>query len=202
MLRSLVGSEMCIRDRFKGYSPQEWQRDKETLNTPFPNLPYLKKGDVVVAESEAVMIHAALLANRPDLLGRNAKEKIVVATSRGVCIDVQEELFKLFFNPNWEAEQPKTIEKITPKLVGLEKLVGTKKFILGENPLLSDFLLYQILLFLSRMQQAPLAPYPNLQNYFRNFDNLPEIQAYHQTDAYRNLSFFGQAPYRLSLIHI
>jgi hypothetical protein len=38
--------------------------------TPFPNLPYLKKGDLVVTESQAIIAFICYESGRYDLLGK------------------------------------------------------------------------------------------------------------------------------------
>ena len=44
-------------------------KDKLSLKTEFPNLPYLLDGDLVVSESEAIFVHLIVKANKPELMG-------------------------------------------------------------------------------------------------------------------------------------
>ena len=48
-----------------------FKNNKDSLNTPFPNLPYLKDGDQIVTESEAIIVYVILKAGKDELLGRN-----------------------------------------------------------------------------------------------------------------------------------
>ena len=54
-------------------NPDDWfQKDKPAIAklTPFPNLPYIKKGDEVITESWAIMTYLCYETGRYDLLGK------------------------------------------------------------------------------------------------------------------------------------
>ena len=55
-------------------------------------LPYLKDGDKLIAESDAIMVHLCHKAGKLELLGRNADEQVLLATILGVLKD---------FHPNY-----------------------------------------------------------------------------------------------------
>ena len=50
-------------------------------------LPYLLDGDKVITESDAIMVHLCHRAGRPELMGRNADEQVLLATVLGVLKD-------------------------------------------------------------------------------------------------------------------
>eukprot|EP01017_Pseudomicrothorax_dubius_P038040 TRINITY_DN5647_c0_g1_i1.p1 TRINITY_DN5647_c0_g1~~TRINITY_DN5647_c0_g1_i1.p1 ORF type:complete len:279 (-),score=84.96 TRINITY_DN5647_c0_g1_i1:60-896(-) len=183
---------------FKGYTnPADWQADKAVLKHLFPNVPYIKTGETVMCETDAIVIQVCALANREELLGRNNQELVQGAAVRGVVKDILNDLFGLYFNPNWQTEQAKVLEKCAGRLKRLEKFAAGKKFILGNDLVLADFFLYQILYFLSKMGETILSPYPNLLNFMRNFEAIPEIRAYHESDEFRNKPIFTPgAPYK------
>eukprot|EP01017_Pseudomicrothorax_dubius_P027675 TRINITY_DN3223_c0_g2_i1.p1 TRINITY_DN3223_c0_g2~~TRINITY_DN3223_c0_g2_i1.p1 ORF type:complete len:184 (+),score=33.60 TRINITY_DN3223_c0_g2_i1:63-614(+) len=145
-----------IEFEVKGYADfQEWQVDKATMTNLFPNLPYMRIGDTVLSESDAIAIQIVALANREELLGRNFEELVLNSTVKGVVKDIQKELYGLFMNPNWETEQPKFLEKLGPKLQRLDKFATGKKFILGDDLVIADFLLCHILYGIGKMVNSP-----------------------------------------------
>ena len=66
----------------------EWfNKVKPTLDNPFINLPYLKDGDKIISESEAILIYVILKAKRDDLLGRTNEQRVDIAQVRGAFAD-------------------------------------------------------------------------------------------------------------------
>ena len=50
-------------------------------------MPYLLDGDKVISESDAICVYLCHIANRKDLLGRNADEQVALYTALGVLKD-------------------------------------------------------------------------------------------------------------------
>lgn len=81
----------------------EWfVKTKPTLKNPFANLPYLKDGDTIIAESEAIIIYAILKANRGELLGRTNQQRVDIAQVRGAFGDLHGSYVKLVYGDNFE----------------------------------------------------------------------------------------------------
>ena len=56
-------------NEIKYSDPNQWfQTDKPSLNSPFPNIPYLIDGDLTITEHDAVVRYAARRF-RPEMLG-------------------------------------------------------------------------------------------------------------------------------------
>jgi glutathione S-transferase len=72
-------------DSESGYSRHEWLDVKETLGLPFPNLPWLKDGDLMLTHSVAIMRY---IARKHSLLGatpaEEAKADMVAMEVRGL----------------------------------------------------------------------------------------------------------------------
>ena len=68
---------------------KDWfEKDKKTLNTNFPNLPYILDGDRVITESEACALYLIYKAKRFELLGNNDEEILHISQVRGVLDDL------------------------------------------------------------------------------------------------------------------
>ena len=70
----LLCEYLSVKYELKAYTSQEdwFESDKPLLSmlTPFPNLPYLKKGELVVTESQAIIAFICYESGRYDLLGK------------------------------------------------------------------------------------------------------------------------------------
>ena len=168
----------------KVYSdPNEWfGKDKPSLNTDFPNLPYIKDGDKIVTESEACAMYLVQKSKRLDLLGSNVDEVVQITQLKGVLTDTMNGLFKVAFNP--EVDVQKGLEdNVTPKLTLLSKHLGNNEWLLGKLTLV-DFFLVQLLGLLA-LQGEYLTKFPNLAAILQRFRELPALKAYLESD--RNL---------------
>jgi glutathione S-transferase len=87
---------------------QWFQVDKPKLleKNPAINLPYLIDGDKVISESAAICVYICHRSNRLDLLGRNAEEQVLLATTYGVLKDFSPQYINLVYGeytePTWE----------------------------------------------------------------------------------------------------
>ena len=70
----LLCEYLSVKYELKEFTSREdwFELDKPLLAmlTPFPNLPYLKKGDLVVTESQAIIAFICYESGRFDLLGK------------------------------------------------------------------------------------------------------------------------------------
>lgn len=67
----------------------DWfKKEKPSINDPFINLPYLKDGEEIVSESEAILLHLIYKGKKKELLGKDEKQKIEVVKVRGAFNDM------------------------------------------------------------------------------------------------------------------
>eukprot|EP01016_Furgasonia_blochmanni_P046474 TRINITY_DN66_c0_g1_i3.p1 TRINITY_DN66_c0_g1~~TRINITY_DN66_c0_g1_i3.p1 ORF type:complete len:277 (-),score=95.76 TRINITY_DN66_c0_g1_i3:257-1087(-) len=170
----------------KKYSdPQEWfGKDKPALNHPFPNLPYIKDGDVAVAETVAVAQYVALRANREDLWGgKTPQDRVTFTTLRGVLTDAK----GLILSNNWNApdgiESGKKIseEKVFPILKKISAFLGTKDFLLGYVTY-ADCQLFDLINWVVATKPVMQETFQNLKDFQARFASLPQISAYLKSD--------------------
>jgi len=112
-------------------SPAEWfGADRDTLGFDFPNLPYFIDGDTKITETNALIVHTVLKADRPDLLGTRNIQKVKKAMLEGIWEDLWKDFTGLIFNKEFATIRDKTVtEKIHPRLEALQKFLGEKKLL-------------------------------------------------------------------------
>ena len=171
------------------YNPQsreEWATKKSTIGADFPNLPYLKDGDYVVTESQAIPAYLALKANRGDLLGEGIKEQTQIRTLDGVLQDIRIALFKAIFAPTDKKEETAKLfeqgSSVYNKLTQISEFLGTKDFLLGHLTLADFHLAFIIetvaLIALSFDVVSPLSTLVNLRTHWTRVSNLEGVKEF------------------------
>ena len=113
---------------------EKWQKEvkpKLIEKNPAITLPYLKDGDKLISESDAICIYICLKGDKPELLGRNADEQVWMATIHGVYKHFHPNFVRLVYGKYEKEEDFKkaTEEAVKNWEVYLKKLNG----ILGEK---------------------------------------------------------------------
>lgn len=167
-------------------SSDEWsKKDKLSLNTPFPNLPYIKDGDFILTESSAVIQYAALKTGNPDLLGKNKLDEIKVTQFAGVLKDQITKLFESTTLKDYENAKDKYFEqKIAPFSERLSKALGDKHYCMGYLTYVDFHLAYQSDLFL-RIHPKFVQKWTNLVGHRDRIWNNEGIQAYRKIKNYQ-----------------
>lgn len=162
----------------------EWfKKDKLSLNTNFPNLPYIKDGDFVLTESGAVIQYAALKTGNEELLGKTKLDEIRIAQFAGVLRD---QLLKLYevTGVKEEAERDKFFEeKIAPFTEKISKVLGDKSYCIGYLTYVDFPLAFQSDV-LMRMRPEYLKKWPNLVAHRDRIWNSEGVQAYRKSKTY------------------
>jgi glutathione S-transferase len=161
------------------YRGEEWNKDKETLKTDFPNLPYIIDGDSIMTESHALMHYLALKAGREELLGKNTDQKVEIQTILGVLQDIQVYSFTsirgdLPIKDSWE-------KQVIPRFEKISKHLGTKQFICGDLTI-ADFNLFMHCQMHLDLKPDIFDNMPNMKEYFARMSSIPEIAAYLASD--------------------
>eukprot|EP01016_Furgasonia_blochmanni_P006065 TRINITY_DN12419_c0_g1_i1.p1 TRINITY_DN12419_c0_g1~~TRINITY_DN12419_c0_g1_i1.p1 ORF type:complete len:180 (-),score=23.90 TRINITY_DN12419_c0_g1_i1:210-749(-) len=113
--------------------------DKNTLQTPFPNLPYLVLPDRIITESDTIMHWAAISSGRDELLGKGAVDTANVTGYRSVLADLLGNLVKAaFFEKSLELVIKAVNEKGIPVLTAFNKILEGKNFLIGDYITLAD----------------------------------------------------------------
>ena len=183
---------------------EEWIAIKSTLKTDFPNTPCLIQGDQFLTESDAILTEIAL-KYKPDLLGSTNEERVIIMQLIGVIRDVKNHFSNIIYNKDSTDEMlNKTYDdNILPIFQRLVKKLGSNKFLIGKISV-ADFLFVEFLNnFYAINSKRFFEKVPTLKEYFNNFNSLPELKDYLNSDLVKNtpivfairkpkgLNFFG-----------
>lgn len=165
----------------------EWfDVDKKTIDT-FPNLPYIKDGDTVVTESVAVIQYAAFKTGNTDLLGKNRMDSIKIYQCYGVIDDLNGAILKLAKDQEYDKVRDTTLkEKIVPYLKKLSAELGDKEYLLGYLTWV-DFVFFNALDLVNRMNSETLKEFSNLVKYHEKFYENENIRAFRKSEKYPRL---------------
>lgn len=164
--------------KVKEYYPESfpaWLEKKNLLakdpNCPFPNLPYFNDGEICTTESSACPVAICIKADRRELLGSLASDKVEVANLMGVCQDLFEFAMKLIKMPSQDALaelDSKVPSFLEPKLAGFTKALSDRAFFLHYVTLPDLYLayLYDIFQFISEALEIDslFEPFPALKS--------------------------------------
>ena len=175
---------------YKEENPQsfeEWGKQKSAMDFDFPNLPYLKDGDLKLTNSKVIFRYIAERSGDNSLLGNNPKERARIS----MFTDVLEELFTINFKTIGSDDALKTYQglldkTIVPFLTQLEKVASDDSFLLG-NLTVCDFKLYIAREIIGIWSDAlkiddPFNKCKKLLAVVDRFKQLPEIKKYLASD--------------------
>lgn len=120
-------------------SGEAWAQTAGTLaqsGLHFPNLPFVKDGDLYFSESQTIPIYLCRRAGRNDLVGGDdLTAQTRISEIMGVLGDVRTELIKAMFGDykTTVAEAVKDGSKIHRKLQFLAKFLGENDWFIGNN---------------------------------------------------------------------
>lgn len=171
--------------------PEAWAEKKATLNTSFPNLPFLEHDGFVLTESGAIPWYLAR-TNKPDLAGNNIQEETQILQIQGVLSDLKAEVFKAAFSPEYKTSlgTAAAAGKIPNKIAALSKQLGENVYLVGNHVTIADIFLAYHLYFIKNIYasadlESPLAAYPNLLAAEANFWALPQVAPHVASDAFK-----------------
>merc|ERR1712130_11731 len=147
--RLLLNYQTTEKFTFKDYtSPDAWQADKKILETPFPNIPYIKTEEHgVIPQSGAVI---RFLAEKCNLKG-DFSQQIQAEVVDGVLQDLWMAFIKLMFNKDATKEDKEAAhEKLLMFVAQISKQLKKHKFMAGDSITWVDFKALHFLDILSK----------------------------------------------------
>ncbi|OXA49673.1 glutathione S-transferase Mu 1 isoform X2 [Folsomia candida] len=161
---------------------EEWAQEKEHHGLDFPNLPYWKDGEVNMTESRAILKFLARTEGGGKLIPTDARSLVNAEMVEGLLWDVW---YGLIWRCYLDSEDMiNALARCPPKLEVLNKFLGNKKWVLGDQISYVDFMLYEILHQYSLYDPKYLSPCGALLKLKANFEELPAIKKYMASPEY------------------
>ncbi|VDO10737.1 unnamed protein product, partial [Rodentolepis nana] len=158
---------------------EQWFTNKYNLGFDFPNLPYLIDGDTRITQSHVITMY---LGKKHGLAGNGDSDLIKIAMAEGAIKDVRAGISKIALNPDYEKLRPGFMPTFCKGLEVLSKFLGDKKYLIGDKLCYADFVLYENLDVFEIFEPGCLDKFPNLKQFKMNFESLPKIKAYLQSE--------------------
>ena len=156
---------------------------------PAITLPYLVDGDKVIAESDAICVYICHKGNKPELVGRNCDEQVMLATLHGVYKDFHPMYVKLVYGKydeqnTFENALKEAIKSFEPYLKKLSGLLGNKEFFCGGMTWM-DFVMADFMQTLHLLSEEILKPFPSILDHQKRIWGLPELKNYFSSDKFK-----------------
>jgi len=173
--------EVDFEDKYYDFTPEMtkdyWYADREKLNLPLPNVPYLLDGPHKVTESRAIMKHLCR-TRKPELLGKTAEIQTKIDMVDNFIYDLLYTGFIPVVYRYTEELHNNFKETETLKLGFLTDFIKDNKWMTGNDLTYVDFFVYEVLYQLTVFNSKALDKFPKLQAYLKRFEELPAIKAY------------------------
>lgn len=175
-----------------------FQGEKANLGLDFPNLPYLKDGDLNVSEHRAIVHYIIMKSGQTSLKGNNAIEQTQAIQIEGVIDDI-------FYNGLFPAaylsgdnylEKMKELSEDTSstsqKFKSLNDYLGDNEYFIGNHLTYVDIKVayfvhfYEWIYGLAKLPDL-VSKYPNLVNLKKRIYGLDTIKPFVESDAWKNV---------------
>lgn len=168
----------------------EWQNVKATDEVQskfaFPNLPWMKDGDVCLSQSTAILKYLA----RKHKIGTDLTfaEQTRVDQAADQIVDVRGGFVTVCYGRNilfpFEKRAEYCENNLKPQLAQLDKYMDGHNFIAGNKLTYADFMFWEILDHMFRFDDSLFANTKNLLKFKANFEALPKVKAYINSDRF------------------
>ncbi|KAH7956270.1 glutathione S-transferase Mu 4 [Rhipicephalus sanguineus] len=171
------------------YGRSAWLKDKFTLGLTFPNLPCYMDEDVKLTQSLAILRY---LGRKHDLAVRNNQETaeldVIEQQAGDLCLTL---INAARLDPKAEGGIYSYAETMGAILGPWNDFLASRKWTIEERLTYVDFLLYGGLDWHRVFKPSVVQGYPNIVEYLKRFEQLPNMQEYFASDRYVEWPILG-----------
>merc|ERR1739838_19135 len=150
------------------------EKSKNEAGFDFPNLPWMKDGDLKISQSLAILKY---VARRHKLANEESPESLAMSDMIEQQIIDSRSAFGKFNYGGQIEDDVFNNETLKPQFSSWNKFLNDKEFLNGKLSYL-DFLFWEYLKHVSLVFPATLKENATLHAYYKRFANIPSILAY------------------------
>ncbi|OXA53612.1 glutathione S-transferase Mu 1 [Folsomia candida] len=166
-----------------------WKHQKTRIGLDSPNLPYWIDDSIKLSESRAVLMYV-IRKYKPSLIPSNIGDLARAEMMEGMLGDIIQN-FAMFIYTDQEQTKAMFENTVPSKMSVLSKMLGGKKFLLGDEICYLDFLVYSTFYMLKAYRESLISDHANLVDYMTNFEAIPAIAAFIKSPGYVEGPCFG-----------
>ena len=165
------------------FDRSSWNNVKHTFGLDFPNLPYLIDDEVKITQSNAILRY---LARKFDLIGETEEQIVRMDMIENQAMDFRNGFTRLCYGSNKDnfKEKSEIYKEQVKNILGMfDKFLGiAHKWFAGEKLTFVDFIMYEALDHHRLFAEKLLEPYDNLKTFMKNFEALPQIKEFMESE--------------------
>jgi len=165
-----------------------WTEVKKTeeiqKNFHFPNLPWMKDGEVCLSQSTSILKYVARKFDIGQKLNETESWRVDLACDQ--ITDVRSGFVGLCygFRTPFDQRESYCSNILTPQLAQFDKFLNGVKFVAGDTLTYVDFMFWEILDHMERFDPALFEGFENLKKYKKGFEEIPQIKTYINSDKF------------------
>lgn len=176
----------------EAYMKLEWFQQKWNMGLDHPNIPYIIDGDTKISQTVAVMKYIARKGDRA-LTPKTEQEIINAQVAEGAVLDIWLPFYGMVYNPEYENMRPGYLEKLPDTFGALEKVLGKRKWLAGDNLTYVDFQMNEVLDHIELNCKTVFDNFPNIKNYKTAFFSQEKIKAYRESSRFKKWPLYAPA---------
>lgn len=164
------------------------QKDSLWSKLDYPNLPFIRYGDLYMSEHLACM---RFIGKKYGLFPDNDEEQVVSDQTESFCFDIRSKFYTHTYSPDYdEKSRNEYIKYAREKLPYLDKFFSKRKeFVLGSKFSYVDVVVYNLIVLLNVFEKSLVDENPNLLKFVDRIDKLPNMIKYKSSKRWKKRYF-------------
>lgn len=157
-----------------------WIKAKYARGYDYPNLPYIVDGDFKLTELAAIMKYVCE-KYKPELLGKDIKQKAVVEMTMGVLYDLRCNFIPMVRSNRAPDDVKRGEEKMLMTICNIGDVLKREKFLAGDNLTYVDFICAEFMECINDNLEPVFERYPNIKRHHDEVASLEGVKEFRET---------------------